>query len=364
MTCKRPQLSHSARARKIANDSGVVLIVVLWILVILTILAVGLGRKTSVELALIKNAIGQMKAKYIAWGGLIYAIDHIRIDTEDEKTKAYDTLYECGIKLDTNQSAEDLFEKISLGSGYFQIAYKTEDQKTVIYGMEDEQRRINLNTINAQNYKILSHLLVLLGVDDSAADTIAASAADWVDRDNDVTNKPWGAEDDYYAGLAAALHGKNNLFDSVEELLLVRGMTPEIFNVIKNYVTIFPKGGNIQINFETAPEVVLQALARTIAPLANADNGDADNLARKMVRLRAGNDGKDGTSDDRSVELSDLALVATEQAIFLTMSNNRTKVAQFLRVAATGVDQASLVKSKIEAIIQRSNLTVVAWHRN
>ncbi|OGX23963.1 MAG: hypothetical protein A2787_02530 [Omnitrophica WOR_2 bacterium RIFCSPHIGHO2_01_FULL_48_9] len=346
------------------NTSGVILMIVLWVLVILTVLVVGLGRKTSIDLALTKNRIGKFRSKYLAWGGLVYTIEQIRRDTEDPEAKAYDTLYECGIRLEKNQSPEDLFKKIPLGAGYFEVAYKSAGTKNILYGLQDEERRLNLNAINVQNYKIFYHLLTLLDVEDRLAETIAAAVADWQDTDNEVTNKPWGAEDDYYMGLAASFHVKNSLFDHVQELLLVRGVTPEIFNKIKNYITVFPKSGSMQINFETASEVVLRAVARGTAPLAGADIGDADNLARKMLRLRAGNDGKDGTGDDRSVEMNDLGLVATEQAIFLTMSNNRTKVAQFLRVTVTGVDQTTLVKSRLEAVVERSSLTVVFWQRH
>ena len=63
--------------KKLNNKSGIILIIVLWTLVILSMLAVSLGRKTSIELSLAKYAIAKFKAKQIAFAGLIYSISQI-----------------------------------------------------------------------------------------------------------------------------------------------------------------------------------------------------------------------------------------------------------------------------------------------
>ena len=55
-------------------------------------------------------------------------------------------------------------------------------------------------------------------------DQIAYSIIDWIDSDSNTS--PDGAEDDYYMSLPNPYHCKNSYLDSIEELLLVQGMTP------------------------------------------------------------------------------------------------------------------------------------------
>src|SRR3989338_5016593 len=71
--------------------SGTILVSVLWILVILTVLTVSLGRNTHVELSLVKHAVGKLKSKYIARAGFVYALDRIRKDTADADAAKRDT---------------------------------------------------------------------------------------------------------------------------------------------------------------------------------------------------------------------------------------------------------------------------------
>ena len=53
------------------------------------------------------------------------------------------------------------------------------------------------------------------------------SISDW--RDSDDLHRVNGAENDYYLSLSPPYTAKNGPFDTVEELLWVRGVTPELF---------------------------------------------------------------------------------------------------------------------------------------
>ena len=55
---------------------------------------------------------------------------------------------------------------------------------------------------------------------------VADAIVDWLDMDS--SPRPYGAEDDYYTALSPPYHCKNGPLDSLEELLLVRGVTPEL----------------------------------------------------------------------------------------------------------------------------------------
>ncbi len=352
---------------RLSSSSGLILIVVLWILMILTVLTVGIGRMASVEVALLKHALGQLKTKYIGWGAVSYAFYQIKRDIQDEKTGKFDSLYECGLKLDEDKTQEDLFKNIPLGEGFFKISYllKNKNKEEEVFGFQDEERKINLNAITVENYSILHNLIVDLDFDETTAETVAASIVDWHDQDSQVTNNAFGAEEDYYQGLANPFHCKNLPFDSIQELFLVRGMTPELFDRLKDYVTVFPKDAPVLlVNLNTAPEIVVRALARNFSGIrTNTELEDADSLSRKLVTYRAGDDEKEMTQDDRTIDMNNLGLNAKEQVIYLALERNSTQVSHYFRLKIAAVHELSGVSSVIETVIFRDNLSILSWER-
>lgn len=310
---------------RFGNDSGIILIIVLWMLVILSLLAIGLGRTARIELALTKYSKGKLKARYIARGGLMYARNLIRKDTFDEAMSHVDTLYACGLAMDDDKSPEDILKNIPLGGGRFDI------------DLQDEERRININAITAANSKVLGELIRILGVDEETADTVASSV---VDR-------------------------KNLVFDSIEEFLMVRDMTPEIYAKFKDFVTVFPKGTPaLLININTASGTVLRALARSFTDRTNTYKDDADALVEKITAYRAGEDGQEMTGDDRAVAINELGLNTSQRIIFLAMQKNIQNSSRYLRVRVTGVDGTSRVESRVEAVVFRDDVSIVSWKRD
>ncbi len=355
-------------SHKIKNDSGIIIIIVLWAMVILTTLVVSLGRNTSIELSLTKYALGDLKAKYLAWAGLNFAMNQIKIDSDDQLSNSFDNLYYCAISSSQEDSTEQLFKHKELGQGYFDIRYvykgSSGAQKLDFYGMQDEERKININTLN--NVAILNSLLEILGVDATTAQTISYSILDWKDADKDLSQNNFGAEDEYYTGQTPSYHCKNAPFDSLEELLLVRGMTKEIYSKVKDYLTVFPKDGPFVINFNTASKTVLQSVARWgISQSPTNDVADADSLVDNILRYRAGDDLEDGTKDDRSINVGQfgLGLNAKEGFLFSVISQMGNEKSNYIRVSVLGVDNASHVKVPIEAVIRRDDFAIIDWRR-
>ena len=94
------------------------------------------------------------------------------------------------------------------------------------YGLQDESNRLNLNALQfmeAQQEGGGSALLMSLpGMTEDVADAIL----DWIDDDDET--REYGAESDYYEGLTPPYRARNGAMASVEDLLLVRGVTPEL----------------------------------------------------------------------------------------------------------------------------------------
>ena len=74
----------------------------------------------------------------------------------------------------------------------------------------------------------LKRLMTLLNIDPSDGDIIVDSILDWIDPD-DLTRLN-GAKTDYYMSLSPPYRAKNAPLDRVDELLLIRGVTPELFH--------------------------------------------------------------------------------------------------------------------------------------
>src|SRR5204863_8122504 len=86
--------------------------------------------------------------------------------------------------------------------------------------------RLNINTVlladNAQQGNAKKILLGLPGMTDTIADAIL----DWIDPDDD--QRDTGAERDYYTSLDPPYAPRNGPLGSIEELLLVKGVTPAL----------------------------------------------------------------------------------------------------------------------------------------
>jgi general secretion pathway protein K len=93
------------------------------------------------------------------------------------------------------------------------------------------------------------------GLPAEEVNTILYSVMDWIDSSEyDGVTEMDGAEDDYYMSLERPYHCKNGPLDSLEELLLVKGVTPELFYGTKDrpgiapYISVFGEDGKININ--------------------------------------------------------------------------------------------------------------------
>lgn len=155
-------------------------------------------------------------------------------------------------------------------------------QREKVLGILDEESKINLNSMESE--KVMTRFLVLAAVmpEDSAA-PLAASILDWIDSDEDARNG--GAESVFYQTLRQPYNAKNAPLNSLEELLWVKGMTPEIFRRILPYATV---NSSARININTSSALVLKVA------------GFTDNLIRQIQLYRAGQDGVERNWDDNS----------------------------------------------------------------
>ncbi|HEY2415416.1 MAG TPA: type II secretion system protein GspK [Pirellulaceae bacterium] len=94
------------------------------------------------------------------------------------------------------------------------------------HGLEDESTRLNLNVLLILDKQSPgSGRTLLMGLPGMTED-VADAILDWLDPDDD--QRELGSEVEYYSSLSPAYAPKNGPVDTVEELLLVKGVTPQL----------------------------------------------------------------------------------------------------------------------------------------
>ena len=94
-------------------------------------------------------------------------------------------------------------------------------------------------------------------VSQQEAIAITESVSDWLD--GDTIPSADGAEDDYYYGQTPAYRVANRPMASASELRAVAYMTPEIYQALRPWVTVWPQAP-AKLNIHTAPPMVLRTI--------------------------------------------------------------------------------------------------------
>lgn len=127
---------------------------------------------------------------------------------------------------------------------------------------EDAQFAQSENLLLAEAVRLLFEAR---GVDSDPTDAIL----DWIDADEEP--RPNGAENDFYGALEVPYGCKNAPMDSVEELLLIKGITPELFfgngdmdQLPLNELFTVRGERHGRVNINTAQPEVLQAFGEGV----------------------------------------------------------------------------------------------------
>jgi len=314
------------------TQAGSILITTLWIMAILALLAMGIGFRAGLEVRLSRYYLDDLKARYIANAGAVKAKDYLlKHDTAED----YDTLYECGISLEIDQTPESIFgaQFNKIGDGSFSVSYVISggEQTVTRYGMMDEDRKFNLNFNNIPlPDKRNEYRRILTLLSPSISQEIISAMLDWQDAD-DAVSIPGGAESIYYSEqIEHPYECKNADIELNEEILLIKGVTPQLYEEIKRYITVYTSG---KININTASQKVLNAIL-------NNQNQEYPFIADKIVDYRRGPDDVEGTADDRPIRsLSDIPsdrLEPAESARLTSMADYFVYKSEVFNIRSTG----------------------------
>ena len=221
-------------------------------MVALIVAAVVQFNRTAIsDVEISKNFSDEKKTLYLAISAVNVIQDFLRLEGLSGKGDSF---------LDEWAKSESYFASISnfLEGGRIEGLIQDESGKININGLVDQKGQFN-----EMQKAIWERLLRqrVFDLTDDQVNTIVHGVKDWLDPDEEVTDI-YGAESISYRSKGYPC--KNGPLLAVEELLLIHGITPEIFygderrEGIRNYFTVF---GDTGININTAPFPVLMALS-------------------------------------------------------------------------------------------------------
>lgn len=288
-----------------SDSRGFALFIAMCAIVVLSIMAAAFALSMKVEMTLARRANSDQQLTWLGLSGVELA----RYVLSQEMTipgEPYDSLNQIwaggpGGPGETNSPLVGIsLDNYQVGDG------------TVSIKIVDLERKANINTATTVE---LQQALTVMGVDADDISVVSDSIQDWIDSDD--APRLAGAESDYYQSLTPPYYAKNAPIDDLSELLLVKGVTPEMYwgsnatnHPLSNFqqkqqqlgvgtspdeepdypfglVNIFTPISMGRININTADTNVLQMLPGVDAAMAEA-----------IVQYRAGPDGVDGTEDD------------------------------------------------------------------
>ncbi len=261
--------------KRINNEKGIALIITLLVVTLLTALIVEFAYSARVNLSAAGSFRDRQKAYYLAKSGANFIGGMLKDNASRNKAD------------DINQ----MIPPVTVGDGVVSLK------------AFDESAKINIKTINVAKAR-LERLFDIMEVSSQLLDGI-------FERES---------------------------YSLVSELRLAKGMTDEIYDKIKDYLTVYGDG---KININTAGEVVLRCLSNDIT----------EDIARRIISYREKN------RFENSADLKKVVGVSQD----FNISDIATK-SDYFSVISTGT--VNEVDSTIETVLWRkskSEITRLYW---
>jgi general secretion pathway protein K len=254
------------------KQSGMALVLVLWLVVLLSVIAAGHSRNTHIETRLAARQVDTSASRHVAEAIIQLAVLDLLLPDRDEYV---DT---SGRAWPVQALGRNATISIRRASGYIDL--------------------------NEADDTLLHALFVAGGADDSLAQQLAHAVMDWRDRD-DLLHMH-GAEDDDYRSAGLPWTARDASFERIEELQYVFGMTGNIYRAVLPYITVH--SGQSALDIEAAPEFLINALTNAALPMSGAATRNNDTTGKYHIAV--------------SVRGADSALVSVEAVVNIIGSDD------------------------------------------
>jgi general secretion pathway protein K len=248
-------------ATRLRDDEGLALVLALLFVVLLAVIVVEFAYEMQVDATLITEHSSNSEAYLAARSAVALSMSVLAADLllgEDEAQQ--------------QQSEVGFYD--SLDEPWYQSTPIVQfNDATVSIHIEDEYGKLNLNALVyedggvEQDYEPLVEALTLLFEARMPGASPVDAILDWLDADDEP--RPGGFENGYYQNLETPYECKNGPMDSLEELLLIPGITPEVyFSEFEEDIGLLPLPSLFtvhghpegKININTASDELLEAV--------------------------------------------------------------------------------------------------------
>ncbi|HEY5234387.1 MAG TPA: helix-hairpin-helix domain-containing protein [Verrucomicrobiae bacterium] len=184
-----------------------ILIGLLWCVALLAVVVVGVLHTARMDLLTGKNFTDKIQARYLALAGIEKAEALLYQNARD---RSHSGVNHTGQLYSDPQD----FRETAFGRGTYSVLRRGRDDEGggVVYGVSDEESRLNINTATSDELTKIQGL----GSD------MATAILGW------RSSGSAGAEKDYYLALRPPYVPRGAAFETVRELLMVRGATPDL----------------------------------------------------------------------------------------------------------------------------------------
>lgn len=269
------------------NQKGMAIILAVFTVVLITYLVMEISYETNVEYVVNSTSVNRVKAYYAAKSGMELSLLRIKLygkiqrqmgkQIPPDQKKLLDMIWSMPffwppvLPSEASRVDQDMVQEV-VATSQMDASYRAD--------ITDEGSKIDINDLNSPSEglrRITERLLNNIFENKIANDPeweeklrnfdrpqLINNIIDWMDSDEASRNG--GSEQQYYSDLISGDGGDGNLppnrgFRTVEELRMVAGMTPEIFDLLKDQITVF---GMKAINPNHATQEVLMALDPSI----------------------------------------------------------------------------------------------------
>ena len=282
------------RTRHRHPEQGIAIIIVMVSIFALAMLAGAFAYSMKIETKLAMNSFYETQLQWAGRSGIDYArwclCEELLQPGTGQRYDALDQVWAGGTSETNEVLSQITHENIEIGPGVF----------IKKWSITDEERKLNVNTA-LTNPQILEKALTLAGAGVTEIPTIVSSIQDWIDQDDD--ERPNGAESSYYQGLDPPYSAKNGPIDELSELLLIKGVTPELYwglEATNHPASVFGKQVATSSGLQTVQGAAPVKLSDLLTPVSSglinlltASStqlqllpGVDDNVAAQIVQLR------------------------------------------------------------------------------
>ncbi len=236
------------RYKSFKKQYGMVVVVALFIMTLVAVMAITMMTRLERDTRRTTLLLNNIQAEFYAQGSIAWAIDQLRNDWQNKKP-------------------DRLIDNIPMHSpvnevNHYQIS-------STIYDMQARYNLNNLINIDAQKDFLRLIKYVNPKMTSAELETISRAILDWLTPGNKTNTY-----EQYYTNLSAPYRAAHRAFLSVDELRLVKGITPELFNALKSHIVALPRV--TPINIQTAQPAVLLTLSSSMTL----------NTARQIVEMQ------------------------------------------------------------------------------